>query len=333
MIKKHLNWIQFHIRQNLSGFSFYCMLLCILASVGMVRLAAKAGQEEVKVLVVSEGSQTGDAIAADLVSLQKEGFRFEEAGNPEELITKVRSGQFSCGLILGKDLDRASTKKQISNNISFYQCAESIHGYTVRDVIFPTIFKRWADRRMESFIREKDKSASPEAIRNSLDRFKDYQENSALRIYKLERLGGSEEKGGSPTSLSYRVGLWLLFIAILFCAGDIDVQCGEFFKAQPAKERRIMYLEALGTYAVLSSLLAGLICFPDRIPALILFSLTASLWAGCFTAIAGKKGAHNAWVLAVMAISLIACPVVYDLSLYLPPLGAVGKLFPVTWFI
>ena len=333
MTKKHLNWIQFHIRQNLTGFSFYCMLLCIVAAVGLVRLAAKAGQEEVKVLVVSEGSETGDAIAHDLISLQKEGFCFEEAENQDRMISQVRSGQFSCGIFLGRDLDRAVSSRQIGRQISFYQCAESIHGYTVRDVIFPTIMKRWADHRMESFLLDNDKSASPEAIKDSLNRFRDYQDKSALRIYKIESLEGGEARDGSPSALSYRVFLWILFVAILFCAGDIDVHCGEFFKAHPAKERRIMYLEAVWVYAVLSSLIAGLFCFPDKIPFLLLFSLAASLWAGCFAAAAGNKGSYNVWVLTVMAISLIACPVVYDMSLYLPALGIAGKLFPVTWFI
>ena len=61
----------------------------------------------------------------------------------------------------------------------------------------------------------------------------------------------------------------------------------------------------------------------------ILYILLAAVWAAAFSQVFTSTLTYNAWLLTLLAVNLIFCPIFYDLSdLHRIP-GILGRLLPV----
>lgn len=231
MPKLLLRWVITRIKVNIRSVSFWLMtVLVALALILSRRVIGQYSADTVVLLYVPEAGASeaagspGSAVSSDevgaggalgspddagtggdpsygewcsryLVEHTPEGFAYEPVDSEEQLISRVSSGDVSCGVCFGADM-----------SATIYQTAGSVDGYVVREMIYPVIAEyRYADE-LADYVRGLYPALSEEvldgtadsAVSYVTDRYRTHMDELDLKLFEVRDM--STEGGGEQAA-------------------------------------------------------------------------------------------------------------------------------------
>lgn len=333
MSVNHINWIKLHIALTLRSAAFYMSLLLLFAVTSLFSLAMRAAADDVRVILYSEDTVSGRRIEERLLNMELPGFTFVRAESRSDVEALVKSGEYSCGAVFSESLDEAVRDGVFRRDIIFYQCAESIHGYTVKDVIFPVILSECGANNLKSYIEAHDKSLPDETVDDIMSEFEALMDSEDLSIFNdvVVESAGERQGVGVVDEKKSALFIWILFTAVLFAAGEILTGMEGYLALFRGSGRFLPVLEAVGTYGILLGALGGLICFASKLPVVLLYSILCSAWAAAFATVIRNSRVYYPLALIAAVLSFPLLKLAPETAVYFGWLRWVTFLFPTGW--
>ena len=215
MVRLLYKWVVTRIKVNIRSVSFWLMtVLMALALILMRRVIGQYSADTVVLLyapdAVSSGSgEQTDAVSSDydaqadeltagewccryLIEHTPEGFVYEPVDSEEQLISRVSTGDVSCGVSFGEDA-----------NARIYQTAGSVDGYVVREMVYPIIAEYMSVDSLTDYVHELYPALSEDVISGRADdaasyvaeRYRDHMDELDLEIYEIRDISEDVAEG------------------------------------------------------------------------------------------------------------------------------------------
>lgn len=215
MVRLLYKWVVTRIKVNIRSVSFWLMtVLMALALILMRRVIGQYSADTVVLLyapdAVSSGSgEQTDAVSSDydvqadeltagewccryLIEHTPEGFVYEPVDSEEQLISRVSTGDVSCGVSFGEDA-----------NARIYQTAGSVDGYVVREMVYPVIAEYMSADSLTDYVHELYPALSEDVISGRADdaasyvaeRYRDHMDELDLEIYEIRDISEDVAEG------------------------------------------------------------------------------------------------------------------------------------------
>lgn len=215
MVRLLYKWVVTRIKVNIRSVSFWLMtVLMALALILMRRVIGQYSADTVVLLyapdAVSSGSgEQTDAVSSDydvqadeltagewccryLIEHTPEGFVYEPVDSEEQLISRVSTGDVSCGVSFGEDA-----------NARIYQTAGSVDGYVVREMVYPVIAEYMSADSLTDYVHELYPALSEDVISGRADdaavfvaeRYREHMDELDLEIYEIRDMSEAGAEG------------------------------------------------------------------------------------------------------------------------------------------
>lgn len=345
-MKKIGLWCWLLTKRQLKNILFLIILLLIPATAFAV--SNIKGFRETEDPCVALYARDDDRMAADTVEdllKDTDAYCFYLCASEDELIQAVQKGEAECGYIFEKNITERVANEKYKNNIIQVKKTGSVMADTINETVFSSFFKFFTREMMMNYVKNNEKFARMESEGFlQLDGTYDYylNGNGTFRVeFKLFG-GGTDftetkiiETAGAAFPLRNIMAVLIMTGAALGVLNWlIDKETGVFapMRVDFAEISRALYVmiptSLLAVCSLCSMAAARTITFAGReIIAMagyvVLLTLAGTL-ATCFV----RK---STWIISALPVlvigSLIFCPVFIDLSLFIPGLKYVQRIF------
>lgn len=345
-MKKIGLWCWLLTKRQLKNIVF--LLILLLIPVTAFITARLDGFQETEEIRVALYARDDDKFAEDTINdLLKDTdcYVFERYASEEELVQAVKTGKAECGYIFAENITNRVAKGKYKNNIIQVKKANSFIADSVNETVFCSFFKFFTRQMMLNYVKDNEKFAqmNPEGFLQ-LDGTYDYylNGNGTFRV-EFMLLGDGKDLSVTETIEAGNPAFPLRNImAVFIMTGTalgvlswlLDREAGVFapMKYDFMKISRILYTAIptvlLGICALCSMAAAKTMTFYVREFLVMMGYVMVLTAAGVLATYIIRK---STWVVSALPVlmigSIILCPVFIDLSIYIPELKYVQKLF------
>ncbi|MBQ9333325.1 MAG: hypothetical protein IJS12_03220 [Lachnospiraceae bacterium] len=203
------------MKVNIRSVSFWLMtVLMALALILMRRVIGQYSADTVVLLYAPDAVSSGSGEQTDSVSSghdmqpdeftagewccrylsehTPEGFVYEPVDSEDQLISRVSTGDVSCGVIFGEDA-----------NARIYQTAGSVDGYVVREMVYPIIAEYLAEDDLNDYVHGSYPALSEDVLSGRADeaaayvaeRYREHMDELDLEIYEIRDISKGRADG------------------------------------------------------------------------------------------------------------------------------------------
>lgn len=332
-------------------------LLCLLAAPVLalaLGLAASSGEDmSVRVgVLLPQNSAYAPAIWHSLAQSGQD-VQFVQADTQQQLEDMVAAGQWECGYLLPQSLDDKLANGQYARLVTRVDGPATSLGAVLDWTVSAAVLDSCAATMANGVLAQQGvlPPRDAEAYTALAEEMFTDKTLLAMDIVPVNGAVATDAQGSaSLTAASLVRGMLALMLLLFSCLCAVwfarDMQAGFFTRLRPYEGTARLYLPSFGASAVLAAgaglltLLAGSALFPGyfggfgRQAALLLCYL---LPLGAFSFLLSMLFAGRELLVGVlpfiMMACLILCPVLVDLSAFIPWLGAVSALLPPTVYL
>lgn len=339
-------WISCKRQSKRPGFLILLLLLPILLY--GFRQLEKKDTEGIAIAVYVEEQQGLSQEIADAL-IKKDGmFRFYQCTSKEEMMDEVASRRAECGYLFYQGLEEKLDRQDMKRCIGVYSAPSTVADALSTEVVFSVLFEVYGKDLLENFTRGNQIFASldqEEAWDEMELLYEKYRSNGSTFSFAYEYLAETVDADvSSPAVFPIRgmiaVTIFVtgLFSAVMLCEDE-------------AKGLFIPLSYAQKPWCALSSMMAPV--FLTGISGLVAIYITGNFSFGFFyeffmifgyvlfvvlLAYGLKQVIRNSVVLCSLIPflamgSLVLCPVFFDISNWVPGIGALGKWFPPYYYM
>ena len=269
MIRLLAEWALARIKVNIRSISFWLMTILMGIALILTRRVIGEYSADTHVLLYASGSlesdgqqfdaampgayqtSAGEWCIAYMCDHVPDGFTYEMVDEEDDLIGRVSTGDASCGVVFGDDL-----------NVTIYQTAGSVDGYVVRELVYPVIAEYLSSDELSEYVRSLYPALSEDVISGRADeaaeyvteRYRSHMDELDLEIFEVRdiragqniNLPGDDEESGAGSALRLReragrlekvvFGLMLVLL-IGLCSYDTAHTDRAFYSAFSAGKR------------------------------------------------------------------------------------------------
>lgn len=345
-MKKVLLWFWLLTKRQLKSVFFLILLILIPLLSWIVSGMDSLKEEQVNrvALFTRDEDEISMAAVSDLLS-GSDCYEFHVCGSEEELMEEVRTGKSECGYIFNDKISERIEKEKYKECIIIVRKENSILADAVSETVFASFFKEFCRKTAIDYVKNNEKFAGmdPEGLIQLEGTFENYLIGNGTFKVEFEMLG--EESSFAKTQIIETQAMSFPLrnvMAVLIMAGSmlgvlnwlLDREMGVF---APMRHDFICLSRPL--YVFIPSALLGISTIFSMIAigenSSILHEILAMLFYVILLTIVGtfccyflKKSFTVISAMPVLIIaSLLVCPVFIDLSLYLPVIGILRKIF------
>ncbi len=215
MAKLLFRWVITRIKVNIRSVSFWLMtVLMALALILMRRVIGQYSADTVVLLyapnaVSSDSGEQADSVSAGhdvqpdeltagewccryLSEHTPDGFVYERVESEDRLISRVSTGDVSCGVIFGDD-----------TSVRICQTAGSVDGYVVREMVYPVLAEYMAEDDLTDYVYGSYPALSEDVLSGRADeaaayvaeRYREHMDELDLEIYEIRDISEGRADG------------------------------------------------------------------------------------------------------------------------------------------
>lgn len=345
-MKKIGLWCLLLTKRQLKNTMFLIILLLIPITAFVT--SQMEGFRETEDIFVALYARDYDEMAANTIKDLLEDtdvYHFYICNSEEELMEEVQKGRAECGYIFGENITERVAKEKYKNNIIQVKKNSSVIADSINETVFSSFFKFFTRETILNYVKSNEKFAEmdSEGLLQLDGAFSSYLNGNHTFHVEFKEMGGRDDFSEAETIETEEAAFPLRNImSVLIMAGAIlgvlswltDREKGVFapMKYDFVTISRPLYVLIptilLAVCSLCSMAASGTMTFWVReflVMAAYVFLLTA---AGVLATCVVKR---SIWIISAFPVliigSLILCPVFIDLSVYLPGIQYVQRLF------
>lgn len=345
--KQFGKWVKVIAKRQLLRPSFYLLMAGICFLLYLTENIIIPGAGNTQVGIYAEDSTYGAKVKENLLA-QTDGLEFVEVSSEEELVQDVYRGIYDCGFVLTADLDEALESRDLTESITYIYATSTTKGFVAKESVYAVLFQYLSEEilieKVEdgSLFEDTGEDSSGEAVETVLEYNRNYLNSD--EVFQVEFAGdkedGSRKEEAMADTLYGILGTCIFAAALLYGRYRFSAEYGNIGKKLLPKERRRL----LAAYIFVPVLIAGIVLQaltgwmegkqePGRFFAMIFFCLLCTVWTFLFSALFRREQKYLCSICAVLILNCLICPVFFDLSVYIPAVGVVQKVFPLFYYL
>lgn len=344
-MKKLFIWYYLSLKASLKRpFLWAIFLLASVIPFVLASTVTSIKENKDILLYIPEDSVYGEEILANLGEMESV-MRFIRASSQDGLIQDVRDGKADTGFIFSEDFDQKVANAENSALISVVTSAYSSKTAVARETVFAAYYKCASEVLLKQEAAKHFPDPDP-AYSHMTELYEKYRESELFNIvFETHQTGAyaiSSETSQDPQTLYPIHGVCALILFMLLLLGNSPgsgsgitgirqgLRASERFAFSLISNLAEISVPGI-LFIVLSDILEPLhgIAIPLRLLIWLGFLLYAAVWAAGFTLLFKSKLTYHSWMMTILGINLVLCPIIWDPAMLHPGLKLIGYLLPV----
>ncbi|MBQ8305400.1 MAG: hypothetical protein IJX90_04190 [Blautia sp.] len=302
--------------------------------------------------IVIDGSKSGASILSYLKKTEGP-YAFVEISSREELTEEVGSGRLDCGFVIRDSLDQVVSLSKIEQVAEYYASPSTMRGAVLKEKVFSAILRQVAEQVLTdisgngSLFAEKGQALTGDLLASYHDILE--SGNTLQVVFETVDVSGdagAKEDGSTPAVRFYALISTLLFAAaILFGRSRFQDETRVIGSSLRGGERFLwrfllvlapmlpitLVLWLMWAYYLMKNGLftAGILL--STLLALCVYAVFCSLWTCLYTKLFRKEEFYLVSVPCVLVLAITSCGAFIKATSFLPVLGVLKWLFPVSY--
>lgn len=340
------NWWQLHKILWKQYFMKHRIWFLLLVFLIIILKVSQGGRDEAELKGITVGVCVYDEEGMQLLSKlqsEEEIFRFQLFEEEKELLRAVENGSLECGYVLPEDFFDNMLKGKIRRQIKLYYSSTSgVHKLSY-EVVFSQLFGMLSDEILKEWLLQSG-ICNENDIEEGLKQLKGFQayyrEGDTTFSFQFEKVGVKKEtQAATFDPMRGMVGVIIFFLSLLGLGNCSDLRK----KAGAFSRHEAMYMQEWSLHiAVAGSVLTGGIFLVvignsgqmvKEILALLCYFIILEIYVRILKLILKTAQAVYSAIPVLLLGSVLFSPVFFRLENFIPAVGYLEKLFPVSWYL
>ena len=339
-------WFLLSCKRVLKRRFFLFLLLLIPAGMWAFYEAGAKESDKIVIALCTEGDMWNERVADELMS-SGSSFEYYKSGSKDELIEDVMSGRAECGYIFPEGLIEKLEKGTHKRAITVVTSPSTVTAKLASEAVFAGLFRIYGGNLLEGYAEsgEPFQDFQADAVWEELEPlFFDYLSNGSTFSFAYGTEEGGVIKADTVKAVFPVRGIVAVFIFVMGLAAAVtageDEQNGLWRTVNNGRKQ--LYAAAQIAAPVFLSCLSALACFYvsgssrgilKEVPALVLYSFLIIFVSWILLRLLKNPLLLSGLIPFFIIISLVACPVFADLSIFVPVLKELRYLLPPAWYL
>ncbi len=338
-------WIKMTTKRQIKKPSFYLFVFGVIFLLYLVQNMILPSAKNTRIGIFAENGIYAEKTKETL--LQKEGgLTFVEVSGEEELKDAVYRGEYDCGFILPERLDAAMAERDLKDSVTYIYSTATTKGMVAKESVYAVLFRFLSSEILKEesengTLFEESSTEAEEAVLEANEHYLGGDEIFTVNFVKTENGNTAEsaEKGSSTDTLAGVLGSCIFAAALLYGRYRFGAEYETIARKLPGQTREIIrFLQILIPLILLSAPLTVIFAVMQKkavlslIPSMALLVMLSALWSFLFSFCFRSEQKYLCGILGVLIISVLLTPVFFDLSVYVPAVGVVRRVFPAYYF-
>ncbi len=341
-MEKILVWYQLSFKAQFKKTTTWMQLLAMFLLVLLLSTMYLPDGQNMTAGVYTADSEVAERIYQKLTSNQTV-FSFVRYDSEKELQEDVQAGKVECGFFVSEDFDEQFERGKFKSAVRQISSPSATKDGTMGETFYTGFFQVYCEYTHESseeqFFGEHDE-----------ERMEEWQEQNLAYIYgedafkiDYQQVEGSSYKDINSEKLPIQgiVGFMILLILFLFYGRKFEADKDKVVKALMPKERVVYTACGMLATATLPALMGWVLVIlcPDsrgiwqETCAMALFLIYAVAWVMLLGRVSRSMENHISLILIMLVLNLVICPILIDLSVFLPAMRYIKYLSPVGLYL
>ena len=273
------------------------------------------------------------------LDIEKEGFEFVEYENEEKLTIDVINGKVDCGFVFSMDFDRMYEERNTDDGILYLSTAVSSKGEVLKEKVYAAFLCLYSDQILidaeEKVFGDYNTTREEKLAKQN----KIYQNGTDIFQIKIEEIAGNNLNENIDVlcdTISGVIGL-SIFIIMFLSYGVSQVDGSDHVEKALIRKERYMYRLINMLTAAILPMVTGVIwkigmyknlnIFME-ILCLFFFVIVSAVWLSIVCRAIKKVEYLPIWLLSMIVLHILICPIVYDFSIYVSVIKYFRYLLP-----
>ena len=341
-------WIRMTGKRQFKKTSFYLLLIGVLFLLYLVQNTILPGVKNTRVGIFAENGICAEK-AKEVLLQQEGGLTFVEASGEEELKDAVYRGEYDCGFLLPQSLDEAMTDRDLRDSVTYIYSTVTTKGMVAKESVYAVLFRFLSSELLKTesengTLFEESSTGAAEAVLAANERYLGGDEIFTVNFVDAGDADPAEsvDAAGKESGVDTAAGVLgsCVFAAALCCGRyRFGTEYETIGRKLPGRTREmIRFLQILIPLFWLSVPLTIVFAVMQNksvlslIPSMALLVILSALWAFFFSFCFHSEQKYLCGILGVLIVSVLVTPVFFDLSVYVPAVGVVRRVFPAYYF-
>ena len=299
------------------------------------------------------GVRSGASAQALLKSLQQTDsvFTFETADTAEQLKEQVRTGRAQCGFLLAADFEQRLSDGDTDGLITYVYSPYSTKGAVARETVSAQLFRLRSALLLQDNEQAIFGTQDPQRTERIAQRSAHYLGGKDVFHMDFQEVGSGTVQNGQGRQLQdsqnvlqpvHGLAALMVFLSLLFSRGEQTARIAQGPATVLAPRERRRYRMAEDLAAVTLQAVAGFagIRFLEpygyaaaELGLWLLFLLWCCVWTQLLSVLLRREKSYGVTVLSLLLLSLLLCPIFWDVSQWIPAASAAADLLPVGLYL
>lgn len=341
-MEKYIIWYMLSLKENVKKKGSWLAVSGMVFLVWIVAGISIPSYKNMQVGIWCGSSETANLIKEGLAT-EKAVFEFVEYQSQNELHLDVTSGKMDCGFIFAEDFEEKINEGNSKDLILYLATPFTSKGEVLKETVYSVFFKVYSENILYETEIEIYGEHDEKRMQQLLEQNRKYLSGNEVFQIQIEEMQNKvqkvpKEKQGD--AISGLIGLFLfltMFMAygrtqlkeidkVEFALGKIERWCYRYVKMLASA----FIPSVVGILWIVNRADSQGLCF--EFVRLIVFILLSAVWINIVGRALGRAEHLPMWILSLVLIHLIICPVFFDFSQYVPAITWIRYLLPLSWY-
>ena len=289
------------------------------------------------------GLLCGDSLVAnqikDTLVAEEDDFEFVEYEEEDDLIEDVVSGKIDSGFIFSEDFDEMFEERDTGEGITYYMTPFSTKGEVLKEKLFSVYFEFYSQNILKDVEETVFGNENENRMKEILETNNFYLESNEIFQIQIqqvdeERIEQSQEK--DVHTVAGFVGL-SVFLAMFFSYAETQLKESDHVELALNRKEQFCYRYIKMLAAAVLPSITGLVLMLyydssrglfSEVIQLLIFILLSALWISIVGRLFKRAEDFPTWLLSIIVLHLLICPIVYDFAIYVPAIKWFRYLLP-----
>lgn len=337
-MERYLIWYVLSLKNYLKKRSSYLTILGMIVLIWLISGISTPDSLNMKTGLYCGMSSVAHQIKDSLVA-EESDFEFVIYEEEETLIQDVIQGKIDCGFVFAEDFDKMFECRDTVDGITYYKTPFSTKGEVLKEKIFASYFELYSRNILEDAETDVFGNKNPERLEELLEKNELYLEGNAvfhLEIETWKDIQTEAKQNKDKLSMNGFVALAVFLIMFLSYAETQLSESDRVGLALSRREQLIYQFIKMQAAAILPSILGIVLIWNLGFGANVfyeilrfgVFLLLSGLWISIVGSRLSRAEDLPMWLLSIIVIHILVCPIFYDFSLYIPAIKWIRNLLP-----
>lgn len=293
-----------------------------------------------------------DAYAGNVVrrlKTKQSVFTFRTYLEEEALWQDIVSGKIECGFVFADDFEARVKSSNLKKAVAYICTPFTAKGAVAQETVYAAFFELYSETILQEHALElygKEDQKLKEELLEKNRYLLEHSDMFQVEIKEIDSIPAAEgrTKGrtkGETQPIQGMVGLFVFLMLWMTHGRKFESSGNAIMRALDIRQRHIFeylgYLAA-GTIPALAGTGMLLLSGASRgagkeMLYMLLFVAVSSLWVLLVGKCFRNSTTFVAWVFTILLMQMLLCPILIDLSEYVPAVAYVNKIFPLGWYL